>query len=234
MKGLRNGTSIATGLGLYPIRSRLDKDSYWCRVAGSSFVLPLCSIHCHNVYGWAVDLRPTSKSYLHLPAVWTMEIFATHFSWRNKWLKKHIRAGLSKTGAGAPWWGCQLLERSQQCLPSCAYFGVEKVNKSSYTLTLSTLSSSQLYSSCTLFSCVFQVVYECSASGQWINEEMGTELPKCVAGTTKICAYMHVVCEDHYFIHFFVPAPVFPPSSVHILKLFSALNLWQFWRYRKA
>lgn len=38
MKGLRNGTGIATGLGLYPIRSRLDKDSYWCRVAGSSFV----------------------------------------------------------------------------------------------------------------------------------------------------------------------------------------------------
>ncbi|XP_005016825.3 complement C1s subcomponent [Anas platyrhynchos] len=26
-----------------------------------------------------------------------------------------------------------------------------------------------------------EVVYECSASGQWINEEMGTELPKCVA-----------------------------------------------------
>lgn len=132
-------------------------------------------------------------------------------------------------------------------------------------------------------------MYRCSASGEWVNEEMGTKLPKCVPGTTKNCVYAHMAYEDHFFFylsvfkllslnvqlilsmlfescwteHFCklcaskkgqmrqqkesgnksgqhnktsgvtgplqvsvcVSAPVSPPSSMHIFKLFSALYL---------
>lgn len=228
------------GLRLYPITSRLGKSSYWCGVAGGSFVLHLCLICSNNVCTWAVELKCISKSSLHLPGVWTVEIFvtsSTHSWWRSKGLKKSIRWGPSKIGAEAPWWGCVLLGRSQQCLPSCACFGNEKVNTASYTVMLLTLSSSWLYPYGTLFSCVFQVVYQCSASGEWVNEEMGTKPPKCVPGTTKNCVYVHATYEDHCSFHL----PVFKLLSLKVQLILSMLfeshwtgYFWKLWAPKKG
>lgn len=154
-----------------------------------------------------------------------MEIFvtySTHFWWRSKGLQKSIRWGPSETGAEVPWWGCVLLGRSQQCLPSSACFGNEKVNTSSYTVMLLTLSSSWSCPYGTLFSCVFQGVYQCSASGEWVNKEMGTNLPKCVPGTTKTCVYVHIVYEVHCFFHLSLLKLLSPKVQLILSALFES------------
>lgn len=53
------------------------------------------------------------------------------------------------------------------------------------------------------FSRVFQGIYRCSASGEWVNEEIGTKLPKCVPGTTKNCMCMQHMKNTASFVSVF-------------------------------